>query len=263
MKHRWTLRALALGYVGLLVAGPAAIMIWRAFAGGLGPVWDALTQPAALHALGLTLFIAAIAVPLNAIFGVLCALALTRQRFRGKALLNALLSLPLGVSPVVVGLALTIVYGRKGAIGGWFAEHGIRIIFSVPGMILATIFVSLPFVAREVAPILHEIGLDQEQAATTLGSSAWQTFRLVTLPAIRSGIVFGVVLTTARALGEYGAVSIVSGKLAGRTDTMTIYVEDRFLAFDLTGAYAASLVLALVALVTLVLMHRLQPDERA
>ncbi|HEU0113540.1 MAG TPA: sulfate ABC transporter permease subunit, partial [Thermomicrobiales bacterium] len=198
-----------------------------------------------------------------AIFGVLCALALARQRFRGKALLNALLSLPLGVSPVVVGLALTIVYGRNGAIGGWFAAHGVRIIFSVPGMILATIFVSLPFVAREVAPILHEIGLDQEQAATTLGASAWQTFRLVTLPAIRSGIVFGVVLTTARVLGEYGAVSIVSGKLAGRTDTMTIYVEDRFLAFDLTGAYAASLVLALVALVTLVLMHRLQPDERA
>jgi sulfate/thiosulfate transport system permease protein len=261
MKGKWTLRALALGYLGLLVAGPVAIMVWRAFAGGFGPVWSALTQPTALHALGLTLFIAAIAVPLNTIFGVLCALALERQRFRGKPLLKALLSLPLGVSPVVVGLALVIVYGRSGPIGGWFAAHGIRIIFSVPGMILATVFVSLPFVAREVAPILQEIGYDQEQAATTLGASAWQTFRLVTLPAIRSGIAFGVVLTTARALGEYGAVSIVSGKLAGRTDTMTIYVEDRFLAFDLTGAYAASLALALVALITLVLMHRLQPNE--
>ncbi len=261
MKGRLTLRMLALGYLGLLVAGPVGIMVWRAFASGLAPVWDALTQPTALHALGLTLFIAAIAVPLNTVFGVLCALALERQRFRGKTLLKALLSLPLGVSPVVVGLALVIVYGRTGPIGGWFAEHGIRIIFSVPGMILATVFVSLPFVAREVAPILQEIGYDQEQAATTLGASAWQTFRLVTLPAIRSGIAFGVVLTTARALGEYGAVSIVSGKLAGRTDTMTIYVEDRFLAFDLTGAYAASLALALVALITLVLMHRLQPKE--
>lgn len=263
MTGRYALRAIALGYLGLLVAGPVAMMLWATFAGGVAPVWEAITRPAFLHAIWLTLLITAIVVPLNTLFGILFALVVVRHDFRGKRLLSALLDLPLGVSPVVVGLALTIVYGRNGAIGGWFAAHGIRIIFSVPGMILATIFVSLPFVAREVAPILHEIGLDQEQAATTLGASAWQTFRLVTLPAIRSGIVFGVVLTTARALGEYGAVSIVSGKLAGRTDTMTIYVEDRFLAFDLTGAYAASLVLALVALATLVLMHRLQPAEGA
>lgn len=261
MRSKLALRTIALAYVGLLVLGPVGVMVWRTFGGGLGPVWEALTQPNALHALGLTLGIALIAVPLNTVFGVLCAMALVRQEFPGKRALSALLSLPLGISPVVVGLALVIVYGRNAPIGGWFAQHGIRIIFSPVGMILATIFVTLPFVAREVVPVLQEIGTDQEQAASTLGASAWETFRMITLPAIRSGIAFGVVLTVARALGEYGAVSIVSGKLAGRTDTMTIYVEDRFLAFDLTGAYAAALVLAAVALATLVLMHRLSPKE--
>ena len=261
MGGKLALRTIALAYVGLLVLGPVGVMLWRTFADGPGPVWQALTQPNALHALGLTLGIAAVAVPLNSVFGVLCAMALVRQEFRGRRALGALLSLPLGVSPVVVGLALVIVYGRNAPVGGWLAEHGVRVIFSPVGMVLATAFVTLPFVAREVAPVLREIGTDQEQAASTLGASGWETFRLVTLPAIRSGVAFGVVLTVARALGEYGAVSIVSGKLAGRTDTMTIYVEDRFLAFDLTGAYAASLVLAAVALATLVLTHRLAPKE--
>jgi sulfate/thiosulfate transport system permease protein len=259
MTSKLGLRTIALAYLGLLVAGPVAIMIWQTFSGGLAPVWDALTNPAFLHALQLTLIIAAIAVPLNTIFGILFAMVIVRREFRGKQILTALLDLPLGVSPVVVGLALIIVYGRRGEFGGWLADHGIRVIFALPGMVLATIFVCIPFVAREVIPVLREIGTEQEQAARTLGASNWQIFRLITFPAIRVGVGFGVVLTTARSLGEYGAVAIVSGKLSGRTETLTVHVEERFLAFDLTGAYTASLVLAGLALLTLFFMQRLKP----
>ena len=259
MTSKLGLRGIALAYLGLLVAGPVAIMIWQTFSGGFSPVWEALTSPAFLHALQLTLIITAIAVPLNTIFGILFALVIVRREFRGKQVLTALLDLPLGVSPVVVGLALIIVYGRRGEFGGWLADHGIRVIFALPGMVLATIFVCIPFVAREVIPVLREIGTEQEQAARTLGASDWQIFRLVTFPAIRTGVAFGVVLTVARALGEYGAVAIVSGKLSGRTESLTVHVEERFLAFDLTGAYTASLVLAGLALLTLFSMQRLKP----
>jgi sulfate/thiosulfate transport system permease protein len=259
MTSKLALRGIAVAYLGLLVAGPVAIMIWQTFSGGLAPVWDVLTNPAFLHALQLTLIIAAIAVPLNTIFGIVFAMVIVRREFRGKPILTALLDLPLGVSPVVVGLALVIVYGRRGEFGGWLADHGIRVIFALPGMVLATIFVSIPFVAREVIPVLREIGTEQEQAARTLGASDWQIFRLITFPAIRVGVAFGVVLTVARALGEYGAVAIVSGRLSGRTETLTIHVEERFLAFDLTGAYTASLVLAGLALLTLFFMQRLKP----
>lgn len=254
-----TLRTIALAYLLVLLVGPVSIMLWTTFAGGLGPVWEALTRPSFLHALKLTLIIAAIAVPLNTIFGILFALLIVRREFRGKQVLSALLDLPLGVSPVVVGLALIIVYGRRGEFGGWLADHGIHVIFALPGMVLATIFVCIPFVAREVIPVLREIGTDQEQAARTLGASDWQIFRMITFPAIRVGVAFGVVLTTARALGEYGAVAIVSGRLSGSTETMTIHVEERFLNFDMTGAYTASLVLAALALLTLVFMQRLKP----
>ncbi len=260
-RQRYLLRAVALGYLALLVAGPVGIMLWQTFSSGLEPVWEALTRPSFRHALQLTLIITAIAVPLNTIFGIIFALAIVRREFRGKSLLTALLDLPLGVSPVVVGLALIIVYGRRGAFGGWLADHGINVIFALPGMVLATIFVCIPFVAREVIPVLREIGTDQEQAARTLGASDWQIFRTITFPAIRVGVAFGVVLTTARALGEYGAVAIVSGKLSGRTETLTVHVEERFLNFDLIGAYTASLVLALLALGTLFFMQRLKPRE--
>jgi len=259
MTSRLALRGIALAYLGLLVAGPVGIMIWSTFAGGLAPVWEALTSPEFLHALKLTLIITAIAVPLNTVFGIFFALTMVRREFRGKQILSALLDLPLGVSPVIVGLALIIVYGRRGEFGGWLADHGIRVIFALPGMVLATIFVCIPFVAREVIPVLREIGTEQEQAARTLGASNWQIFRLITFPAIRVGVGFGVVLTTARSLGEYGAVAIVSGKLSGRTETLTVHVEERFLAFDLTGAYTASLVLAGLALLTLFFMQRLRP----
>lgn len=244
-------RFLALGYLAALVAVPAGLVLWRAFAGGLGPVWEAVSDPAALHAFWLTVTVVLIAVPLNTAFGVLCALVLVRQRFPGKAVLDAIVDLPIAISPVVVGLALYVVYARDGWLGGWLLAHGVHVIFAVPGMVLATVFVSLPFVVREVAPVLREIGTEQEQAARTLGASAWQTFRRITLPAIRIGVGYGVVLTTARALGEFGAVSIVSGRLSGQTETLTLYVQDRFESFDLVGAYTASIVLALLALLTL------------
>jgi len=258
---RIALRGVALTYLGLLIALPVAMVFYRAFEKGLGAAWASLTSPEALHAFWLTCVMVAVAVPLNTLFGVLCALVLVRQRFRGRAILNAAVDLPFAVSPVVIGLALILVYGRGGWVGDWLADNGVQVIFSPVGMVLATIFVSLPFVVREVAPVLREIGTEQEQAAATLGASPLQTFIRVTLPAIRWGVAYGVVLTTARALGEFGALSVVSGKLSGRTETLTLRVEERFQAFDLTGAYAAAVVLALMALGTLLAMNLLRPRE--
>jgi sulfate/thiosulfate transport system permease protein len=251
---RLTLRFIGLGYLFLLLAAPVGLVFYRTFEHGFGAAWDAVTTPEAQHAFWMTMLMVIVAVPLNTVFGVICALVLVRQEFRGKALLNAAVDLPFAVSPVVIGLALVLVYGQDGWFG-WFAEHGIQIIFSTPGMILATIFVSLPFVVREVVPVLREIGTEQEQAASTLGASSWQTFWRVTLPAIRWGVGYGVVLATARALGEFGAVSVVSGKLQGQTETATLFVEQRFHQFDLTGAYAASVVLALMAIAVLLTMN--------
>jgi sulfate/thiosulfate transport system permease protein len=262
MRSRYALRFLALGYLALLLGIPVALVFVNAFQDGFAAAWDAVTTPEAQHAFYLTLVMVAVAVPLNTIFGVLAALAIVRQRFRGRALLNAAIDLPFAVSPVVVGLALLLVYGRRdGWVGQWFADHGIQIIFSTPGMILATIFVSLPFVARETIPVLREIGTDQEQAAATLGAGPLQTFFRVTLPAIRWGVAYGVVLTTARALGEFGAVSVVSGRLSGQTETATLFVENRFQRFDETGAYAASVVLALLAFATLLALNLIKPKE--
>lgn len=262
MTSRYVLRFAALAYLALLLGIPVALVFVNAFGDGVDAAWAAVTTPEAQHAFYMTFVMVAVAVPLNTVFGILCALAIVRQRFRGRAVLNALVDLPFAVSPVVVGLALLLVYGsRDGWVGDWLAEQGIRIIFSTPGMILATMFVSLPFVVREVIPVLREIGTEQEQAAATLGAGPLQTFFRVTLPAIRWGVAYGVVLTTARALGEFGAVSVVSGKLSGRTETATLLVENRFLRFDETGAYAVSVVLALVALVTLLAMNVIKPKE--
>jgi sulfate transport system permease protein len=262
MRSRYALRFVALGYLALLLGIPVVLVFVNAFQDGIGAAWDAVTTPEAQHAFYLTLVMAAVAVPLNTIFGVLAALAIVRQRFRGRALLNAAIDLPFAVSPVVVGLSLLLIYNRRdGWVGTWFADHGIQIIFSVPGMILATMFVSLPFVVRETIPVLREIGTEQEQAAATLGAGPLQTFFRVTLPAIRWGVAYGVVLTTARALGEFGAVSIVSGKISGQTETATLLVESEFRRFNETGAYAASVVLALLALVTLLAMNLIKPRE--
>jgi sulfate transport system permease protein len=255
MLGKYVLRFSALAYLGGLLVAPVGFVFWRTFEHGFGPAWAAVTAPDALHALKVTLILAAIAVPANTVFGVLCALAIVRHRVPGFGIVNAVVDLPLALSPVVVGLALLLLYGR----GGWLAGHDI--VFALPGMVLATIFVSLPFVVREVVPVLREIGTEQEQAAQTLGASALQTFRRVTWPAIRWATAYGVVLTTARALGEFGAVSVVSGHLAGETESLTLYVQDRYQSFDEVGAYAAAVVLALIAVTTLILMDRLKPKE--
>jgi len=252
---RLTLRTIALGYLGLLVAAPVGLVCYRTFEHGIGPAWDAVTTPDALHAFWLTILMVIVAVPANTVFGVIMALALVRHRFPGRAFVNAAIDLPFAVSPVVIGLALILVYGQGGWFGSWLAEQGIQVIFATPGMILATMFVSLPFVVREVMPVLREIGTEQEQAASTLGASPWQTFWRVTLPAIRWALTYGVVLATARALGEFGAVSVVSGKLQGQTETATLFVENQFHQFNLTGAYAASFVLAMLAIGTLLSMN--------
>src|SRR6266436_136635 len=255
MTAKYALRFASLGYLAVLLVAPLGFIFWRTFEHGVGPAWAAVTTPDALHALKVTLILTAIAVPANTIFGVLCALAIVRHRYPGAGVVNAVVDLPLALSPVVVGLALLLLYGRV----GWLGGHAI--VFALPGMVLATIFVSLPFVVREVVPVLREIGTEQEQAAATLGASAFQTFRRVTWPAIRWATAYGVVLTTARALGEFGAVSVVSGRIAGQTETLTLRVQNEYQRFDLTGAYAAAVVLALLAMATLLLMTRLKPKE--
>jgi sulfate/thiosulfate transport system permease protein len=253
--RRLGLRAAALAYLALLLAAPLGMIFYRTFEHGLAPVWRAVSAPGAVHALWLSIELAAIVVPLNVVFGIGMALMLERGRTRGRTLLGLVVDLPFAISPVIVGLSLVLVYGRAGWFGGWLAAHGVQVIFSVPGMALACAFVSLPFIARETVPVLRELGTDAEQAAATLGAGPWQTFWRVTLPGIRWAVVYGVVLTTARALGEFGAVSIVSGRLENQTQTLPLYVQDRFENFDMTGAYVAAVTLALLALATLVAMN--------
>jgi sulfate transport system permease protein len=255
-RVRLSVRTLVLGYLAVLLLVPVGLVFYRTFEHGITPVWEAISTPAAVHAFWLTLEIALIAVPLNTIFGVVTALALVRGRFRGKTVVDAVISLPFALSPVVIGLALLLVYGR----GGWVTLP-FQVIFSLPGMVLATVFVSLPFVVREVVPVLREVGDEQEQAAATLGATGWQVFWRITLPAIRWGIAYGVVLTTARAIGEFGAVSVVSGRIAGQTQTLTLLVEQRFQNFDLAGAYAASALLGVIAIATLLAMTLLKPRK--
>jgi sulfate/thiosulfate transport system permease protein len=254
---KYLLRFTALGYLALLLVLPVAMVFARAFEHGIGAAWASVTTPEAKHAFVITILITLIAVPANTVFGVICAMAIVRRRFPGKGLVNAFVDLPLALSPVVVGLAFLLLYGRN----GWLEDLPFDVVFAFPGMVLVTIFVSLPFVVREVVPVLREIGTEQEQAASTLGASSFQTFRRVTLPAIRWAVAYGVVLTTARALGEFGAVSVVSGRIVGKTETMTLHVEERFQGFDLVGAYAASVVLAMLAIATLVAMNLFRPKE--
>jgi len=259
--RRYTLRFVALFYLAAILIAPLGIVFYRTFEDGLGPAWEALSTPETIHAFKLTLLITAIAVPLNTVFGIVCALAIVRKRFPGKGLLNAFIDLPLALSPVVVGLSLFLLYGRTGWFGGFFERHDIQFLFALPAMVVATIFVSLPFVAREVVPMLREIGDEQEQAAKTLGASGWQTFRRITLPSIRWAVIYGVILTTARCLGEYGAVAVVSGRIQGETETATLRVEERYDSFDLAGAYAIAIVLALIAIAVLLVMTLVKPRE--
>jgi sulfate transport system permease protein len=263
MTAKYVVRLGSLGYLALVLIAPVGLIFWRAFEHGLSPFWHAVSNPIAVHALKLTLEVTLVAVPLNTVFGILCALAIVRHRIPGMGFVNAIVDLPMALSPVVVGLALYLLYGRDGWFGHWLFSHDVRVLFAYPGMLLATTFVSLPFVVREVVPVLREIGTEQEEAAATLGSSALTTFRRITLPAIRWAVAYGVVLTTARSLGEFGAVAIVSGGIAGRTQTLTQYVQASYENFDQTGAYGASVLLAGCAILTLLLMTMVRPRGEA
>ena len=260
---RWGLRIAGLGYLTLLLLIPLGMIFYKTFEQGIGPPLDAITSPDGLHALKLSLLMVVIAVPLNTIFGIGCALLLVRHRTRANALIDAIINLPFAISPVVIGLSLFLLYGTGGWLAAPLAEAGIQVLFSVPGMVLASIFVSVPFVVRETVPVLQEIGTDQEMAASTLGANGWQTFWRITLPSIRWGVAYGVVLTTARVLGEFGAVTIVSGSRTGETETLPLFVSKQFDNYNFPGAYGASLVLALLALLTLVGMNLLKRKEDA
>jgi sulfate/thiosulfate transport system permease protein len=258
-RSRITLRVIALLYLLVLLVVPIGVILHRSFGQGIVQFWEWITTPAAVSALQLSLLIVVIVVPLNVVFGVVTALALARGgRFRGRGSLEAIVDLPFAVSPVVVGVALIMLWG----VGGWFGgieDLGIHVIFGLPGMVLATIFVTLPFIVREVEPVLEEIGEEQEEAAATLGATAWQTFARITLPAIRWGLVYGVILTVARALGEFGAVILVSSGFPGISQTLTLLVHSRYIDdFNEFGAYTAATLLMLVAVVILVLMNLLQ-----
>ncbi|MCW2512824.1 MAG: sulfate transporter, permease protein CysW [Mycobacterium sp.] len=249
---KYLVRYVALAYVGVLLIVPVGVILWRTFAPGLGEFVASITTPAAISALELSLLVVAIVVPLNVIFGIPTALVLARNRFRGKSVLQAVIDLPFAVSPVVVGVALILLWGTAGLFGFVENDLGFKIIFGLPGIVLASIFVTVPFVIREVEPVLHEIGTDQEEAASTLGSQWWQTFWRITLPSIRWGLTYGIVLTVARTLGEYGAVVIVSSNLPGTSQTLTLLVSDRYLRNNEYGAYAVSTLLMAVAVIVLV-----------
>jgi sulfate transport system permease protein len=262
-KSRWGLRVAGLGYLTLLLLIPLVMIFFKTFEHGIGPPLDAVTSPEGLHALKLSLLMVAIAVPLNTVFGIGCALLLVRHKSKANPFIDAVINLPFAVSPVVIGLSLFLLYGTSGWLGPTLAEAGIEVLFSVPGLVLASIFVSVPFVVRETVPVLQEIGTDQESAASTLGANAWQTFWRITLPSIRWGVAYGIVLTTARVLGEFGAVTIVSGSISGKTQTLPLFVDKEFSNFNLPGAYGASLVLAMLALLTLFAMNLLKRKEDA
>ncbi len=251
-RTRYLLRFIALAYVFVLVIIPVALILWRTFAPGLGQFYAYVSTPAAISALDLSLGVVAIVVPLNVIFGIPTALVLARNRFRGKGVLQAIIDLPFAVSPVIVGVALIVLWGSAGALGFVEKDFGLKIIFGLPGIVLASVFVTLPFVVREVEPVLHELGTEQEQAAATLGSGWWQTFRRITLPSIRWGLTYGIVLTIARTLGEYGAVIMVSSNLPGRSQTLTLLVSDRYNRGAEYGAYALSTLLMVVSVAVLI-----------
>jgi len=259
---RWVFRILAVGYVLMLVLWPVSLIVRKTFGEGFGAVMDAITEPDVLHALNLTATITFWSVVINLVFGVTISLLLVRYEFPGKRVLSALVDVPLSVSPVVVGLALLLVYnGRTGWFGPTLEKLGFQVIFALPGMIMATCFVALPLVIREVVPVLTEIGDDQEQASRSLGAKGHQTFLRITLPSIKWAVVYGVVLSLARSLGEFGAVKIVSGNITGRTQTATTVVEQKYQNFDPAAAYSVSFILAAVAVLCIVAVSLLRPKE--
>ena len=242
----------ALGFLGFFILLPLAAVFTEALRRGLGAYLEALVEPDALAAVRLTLLVAAIAVPVNVVFGISAAWAIAKHKFPGKSLLLTLIDLPFSVSPVISGLVYVLLFGAHGLMGPFLREHGIQIVFAVPGLVLATMFITFPFVARELIPLMQAQGVDEEEAAITLGASGWQTFRRVTLPNIRWGLLYGVLLCNARAMGEFGAVSVVSGHIRGETNTMPLHVEILYNEYNFVAAFAVASLLAILALVTLV-----------
>ena len=255
---RWALIGVALAFLLFFLVLPFVIVFTEALAKGVGVYVAAITESDALAAIELTLLTAAIAVPLNLIFGVAAAWAITKFEFHGKSLLITLIDLPFSVAPVISGMVFVLLFGLQGWFGPWLAAHGIRIVFAVPGIILATLFVTLPFVARELIPLMHQQGTTQEEAARMLRASGWKTFRRVTLPSIKWGVLYGVVLCTGRAIGEFGAVSVISGHISGLTNTMPLEVEVLYNDYDFAAAFAVASLLTLLALVTLIIRTTLE-----
>jgi sulfate transport system permease protein len=259
---RYLLTGIALATIGLFLVLPLATVLIEAFAKGWHEYAVSLKHPDTLAAIRLTLLTAAIAVPLTTVFGVSAAWAIARFQFRGKSLLITLIDLPFSVSPVIAGLIYVLIFGAQGWIGPWLSEHNIKIIFAVPGIILATLFVTFPFVARELIPLMQEIGHEEEEAALSLGASGWQTFFKITLPNIKWGLLYGILLCNARAMGEFGAVSVVSGHIRGLTNTLPLHVETSYNEYDFVGAFASASLLAGLAIVTLVVKSLLEWKQK-
>ncbi len=260
-KQSWVpavLIGIAIAYLFLVQYIPAINVFFEAFKKGTGPFLSNLAKPEFLHAAWLTLLLAAISIPVNAVFGLCAAWAIARHKFPGRAIVLSIIDLPFSISPVVAGLMIVLLYGRNGWFGPWLQAHDIQIVFAFPGMVLATAFVSMPFVAREVIPILEEFGKDQEEAARTLGANDWQTFWRVTLPSIRWGLLYGLILTNARAMGEFGAVSVVSGNIANTTQSLPLFVEDAYKQYETEAAFSAAVLLAFLAVITLILKEILE-----
>ncbi|MDZ7993246.1 MAG: sulfate ABC transporter permease subunit CysW [Nostoc sp. EfeVER01] len=253
---------IAIAYLALVQYIPAINVFVQAFSKGVGPFLSNLTRPDFLSAVWLTFLLALISLPVNTVFGLCAAWAIARNKFPGRAIVLSIIDLPFSISPVVAGLMIVLLYGRNGWFGPWLQAHDIKIIFAFPGMVLATAFVSMPFVAREVIPVLEEFGKDQEEAARTLGAKDWQIFLRVTLPSIRWGLLYGLILTNARAMGEFGAVSVVSGNIADQTQSLPLFVEDAYKQYETEAAFSAAVLLALLAVVTLVLKEILERKTR-
>ncbi len=255
---RYSLIATALSFLAFFLIIPLIVVFAEAFSKGAAVYFGAITEPAAAHAIKLTLIAAGIAVPLNVVFGLAASWAIAKFQFRGKQLAITLIDLPFAVSPVIAGLIYMLLFGAQGLMGGWLAEHDIRIMFAIPGIVLATVFITFPFIARELIPLMQEQGKEQEEAAITLGAGGWKMFIRVTLPSIKWGLLYGIILCNARAMGEFGAVSVVSGKIRGHTNTMPLHIEILYNEYQFAAAFAVASLLALLALVTLVLKSALE-----